>query len=261
MKIIHRILSVLPNNRFALDMNRVFVGTDVNQWNAGLATRRLILPVFGICALVVVGPFVCAWIAAEALGLEGAARYRIFRQAYPVVMMISLVVFGLWECVVVVRGWSQYVRDQEYLVGRQLHNLREEEIPAETLAAATAAEVEAAVDPADDAAAAADQEVDVVGDGEPDDFIESTGKRIYGRFHSGYDRDDAMDDNGERSKDASGSAYTPLLRSTVRQVVDPELDLGSDWDDEGSASRTRPRRSLRLAQQAAARREDSYNEI
>ncbi|KAF9543697.1 hypothetical protein EC957_000552 [Mortierella hygrophila] len=259
MKIIHRILTVLPNNRFALDMNRVFVGTDVNQWDAGLATRRLILPVFGMCALVVAGPFVCAWIAAEALGLEGAARYRIFRQAYPTVMMISLVVFGLWECAVVVRGWSQYVRDQEYLVGRQLHNLREEEIPAETLAAATGTEVEAAVEPIDDAAA--EQEVDVVGDGEPDDIVESTGKRIYGRFHSGYGRDDGMDDNGEGSKDASGPTYTPLLRSTVRQVVDPELDLGSDWDDEGSASRTRPRRSLRLAQQAAARRDDSYNEI
>jgi hypothetical protein len=168
---------------------------------------------------------------------------------------------------VVVRGWSQYVRDQEYLVGRQLHNLREEEIPAETLVATTTTttttttEVEAAVEPVDDAAAAADQEVDVVGDGEPDDFVESTGKRIYSRFHTGYDRGDAMDDNGEGSNGVSGSTYTPLLRSTVRQVVDPELDLGSDWDDEGSASRTRPRRSLRLAQQAATRREDSYHEI
>ncbi|KAF8946593.1 hypothetical protein BGZ47_000121 [Haplosporangium gracile] len=266
MKIIHRILSVLPNNRFALDMNRVFVGTDVNQWDAGLATRRLILPVFGICALVVVGPFVCAWIAAEAFGLEGTARYRVFRQAYPVVMMISLVVFGLWECVVVVRGWSQYVRDQEYLVGRQLHNLREEEIPAETVAAAIDSEaVEAAVVPGGDAATVVvtDQEVDVVGDGESDDYGESTGKRIYGRLHSSYDHDKSLDNNGggEGSKDTFNTVYTPLLRSTARQVVDPELDLGSDWDDEGSASRTRPRRSLRLAQQAAARREDSYNEI
>ncbi|KAF9150172.1 hypothetical protein BG015_008029 [Linnemannia schmuckeri] len=266
MKIIHRILSVLPNNRFALDMNRVFVGTDVNQWDAGLATRRLILPVFGICALVVVGPFVCAWIATEAFGLEGAARYRVFRQAYPVVMMISLVVFGLWECVVVVRGWSQYVRDQEYLVGRRLHNLREEEIPAEPVAAAIGVDAaEATVVPGGDATtmAAADQEVDVVGDGELDDYGGSTGKRIYGRLHSDYDHDELFDNNGggEESKDASDTVYTPLLRSTVRQVVDPELDLGSDWDDEGSASRTRPRRSLRLAQQAAARREDSYNEI
>lgn len=266
MKIIHRILTVLPNNRFALDMNRVFVGTNVNRWDAGLATRRLILPVFGICALVVVGPFICAWMAAEAFGLTGAARYRVFRQAYPMVMMIGLVVFGLWECVAVVRGWSQYVRDQEYLVGRQLHNLREEVIPADVLTSAEGT-VEPEIVPVDDAAGApADQEIDVVGDEDSmtDDYGGLAGKQTYGRFHSNYDREGLYDEKnggGEGSKDAlSDSVYTPLLRSNARQVVDPELDLGSDWDDEGSASRTRPRRSLRLARQAA-RHNDSYNEV
>ncbi|KAF9128967.1 hypothetical protein BGW39_004579 [Mortierella sp. 14UC] len=271
MKIIHRILSVLPNNRFAIDMNRVFVGTDVHRWDVGLATRRLILPVFGMCALVVLGPFACAWIAAEALGLTGAARYRVFRQAYPVVMMISLVVFGLRECVVVVRGWSQYVRDQEYLVGRQLHNLREEEVLAEPAVIA-----EAAVGPenarVDDAAAAAEQEeVDVVGcdiedDGpstrraEVDDDDDGVARdREYGRGHSFGASSHSGD--GEGSKGLSDSSmYTPLVRSSVRQVVDPELDLGSDLDDDGSASRTRPRRSLRLQAQQASR-QDSYNEI
>ncbi|KAG0279290.1 hypothetical protein BGZ95_001712 [Linnemannia exigua] len=280
MKIIHRILSVLPNNRFAIDMNRVFVGTDVNRWDAGLATRRLILPVFGICALVVVGPFICAWIAAEALGLTGGARYRVFRQAYPVVMMISLVVFGLRECVVVVRGWSQYVRDQEYLVGRQLHNLREEEVPT---GPPVVVDSEVAVEPGNvrvaDAAAAAEtmveqEEVDVVGcdigdvgpltlHPEEDDDDEAARGRFYGRERSSFDLDR---DGGEGSKDLADSIYTPLLRSSVRQVVDPELDLGSDRDDDGSgsASRTRPRRSLRLqAQQAqqVLRQDDSYNEV
>lgn len=42
--------------------------------------------------------------------------------------MISLIVYGLKESVAILQGWVQYVRDQEYLVGRQLHNHREEEL-------------------------------------------------------------------------------------------------------------------------------------
>ncbi|KAF9913002.1 hypothetical protein EC991_005870 [Linnemannia zychae] len=271
MKIIHRFLSVLPNNRFAIDMNRVFVGTDVNRWDAGLATRRLILPVFGMCALAVVSPFACAWVATEALGLTGAARYRVFRQSYPIVMMISLVVFGLRECVVVVRGWSQYVRDQEYLVGRQLHNLREEEAPVDP-AVVAGADVEPENAHVNDAAAAVEQEeIDVVGcdsgdvgpstrrmEVDSDDEVVSRDQE-YGRRHSFGAS--THSNNGEGSKGLSdNSVYTPLVRSSVRQVVDPELDLGSDLDDDGSASRTRPRRSLRLQAQQASR-QDSYNEI
>ncbi|KAF9935167.1 hypothetical protein BGZ65_003465 [Modicella reniformis] len=67
MKIIHRILSVVPNNRFAVDMNQVFNGTNVNNWDAMLATRRLILPFFMISVAMTCGPFIPAWIAAEAL--------------------------------------------------------------------------------------------------------------------------------------------------------------------------------------------------
>ncbi|KAF8933404.1 hypothetical protein BGZ58_006378 [Dissophora ornata] len=68
MKIIHRILSVMTNNRYAADMNRVFNGANVQNWDAMLATRRLILPALGMAALAVGGPFVLAWIAAEGLG-------------------------------------------------------------------------------------------------------------------------------------------------------------------------------------------------
>ena len=68
MKIVHRILSVMTNNRYAADMNRVFNGANVQNWDTMLATRRLILPTLGMAALAVGGPFVLAWIAAEGLG-------------------------------------------------------------------------------------------------------------------------------------------------------------------------------------------------
>lgn len=68
MKIVHRILSAMPNLQFAADMNRVFVGTNVNNWDTNLATRRLILPVLGISILMIGGPLLLAWITVESLG-------------------------------------------------------------------------------------------------------------------------------------------------------------------------------------------------
>ena len=51
---------------------------------------------------------------------------RVFTQAYPAFLMMALVIIGVKESVHIIRGWSQYVRDEEYLVGRQLHNLHDE---------------------------------------------------------------------------------------------------------------------------------------
>ncbi|KAF9572304.1 hypothetical protein EC968_010028 [Mortierella alpina] len=127
MKMAHRILTAMPNSRFGGTLNRLFVGVDVNHWDTGLITRQLIVPVIGMCALAILGPFAMAWTTAKCLNLDHTARLKVFKQIYPVILMISLIVYGLRESVAILQGWVQYVRDQEYLVGRQLHNLREEE--------------------------------------------------------------------------------------------------------------------------------------
>ncbi|KAF9926863.1 hypothetical protein BGZ67_007902, partial [Mortierella alpina] len=126
MKTIHWSLVALPDNRITVHMNRVFVGTNVAEWDALLATRRLILPAAGICLLSIGCPAAVAWSVASALGLEGTARLRFFRLSYPVGFIVCLVVIGFMESVPVIKGWSDYVRDQEYLVGKRLHNLAEE---------------------------------------------------------------------------------------------------------------------------------------
>ncbi|KAF9968318.1 hypothetical protein BGZ70_004959 [Mortierella alpina] len=126
MKIIHWTLVAFPDNRVTVDMNRVFVGTDVAEWDVLLATRRLVLPAAGICLLSIGCPAASAWAVARALGLEGDTRLKFFRLMYPVGFLVGLVVFGFMESVPVFKGWSDYVRDQEYLVGRRLHNLAEE---------------------------------------------------------------------------------------------------------------------------------------
>ncbi|CAO3567677.1 unnamed protein product [Mortierella alpina] len=129
MKMAHRILTAMPNNRFGANLNRLFAGVDVNTWDAGLITRQLIVPVIGMCALAILGPFGLAWTTASCLNLDRAARIKVFKQIYPAILIISLIAYGLRESVAILQGWVQYVRDQEYLVGRQLHNLREEEEP------------------------------------------------------------------------------------------------------------------------------------
>ncbi|KAG0209301.1 hypothetical protein BGX28_010404 [Mortierella sp. GBA30] len=127
MKIIHRVLSAFPNNRFTIDMNRVFVGTDIAEWDVVLATRHVILPAAGLCLLAIGCPAVLAWTVSKTLNLEGVSRIRFFRLSYPTVFFIFLIAIGFKESVTILKGWSQYVRDQKYLVGRRLHNLTEED--------------------------------------------------------------------------------------------------------------------------------------
>ncbi|KAG0367360.1 hypothetical protein BC939DRAFT_443427 [Gamsiella multidivaricata] len=253
MKIIHRILSVMPNNRFAADMNRVFNGTNVNDWDTRLATRRLIIPIFGMVTLAIAGPFVLGWIAAEGLGLTGAARLKVFRQAYPVAMVLSLVVFGLKESLVILRGWSQYVRDQEYLVGRQLHNLQVEE--PETPNAAVEAP-----DLAEETAILEEQQQQEERHAfwqQPDATARESSVE---RQEDTIDEETADLTRAHREQAlAKATAYTneqkyapSLLRSNSRRVKDPPI--GSDDDDEGEsiAYRTRLRRSRRLQTQEEA---------
>ncbi|KAF9155333.1 hypothetical protein BG015_010265 [Linnemannia schmuckeri] len=127
MRIVHQVLVWFPTNRFAVDMNAVFVGADVGGWPVGLAARRLVLPALGIFIAAIGCPFGLAWTVAKSLSLEGAVRTNLFRTTYPLMMVVYLIVFGVKEGYVVLSRWSQYIRDLEYLIGHQLHNLTEEE--------------------------------------------------------------------------------------------------------------------------------------
>ncbi|KAF9087141.1 hypothetical protein BGX23_008327 [Mortierella sp. AD031] len=134
MRIVHQVLVSFPTTRLAVNMNAVFRGTDVMEWPVGLATRRLVLPALGFFISAVGSPPALAWTVAKMLSLQGAARTSLFRMSYPLMMVVYLVVFGFSQGYVALSGWtqSQYIRDQEYLIGRQLHNLTEEEENAET---------------------------------------------------------------------------------------------------------------------------------
>ncbi|KAF9098672.1 hypothetical protein BGX27_000753 [Mortierella sp. AM989] len=262
MKIVHRILSAMPNLQFAADMNRVFVGTNVNNWDTNLATRRLILPVLGISILMIGGPLLLAWITVESLDLTGATRLRVFRQSYPVAMLASLVIFGLKESLVIMRGWSQYVRDQEYLVGRQLHNLQEDEDREEQRQ-----QQQQQQQRQQESEAGAVDQAQLGQEGEEQDEEEVTISHTLPRHSSVEVEDDYIDVVGASDirvtapvsrKDPIHTKEVeyapPLLRSNSRLVRDPPLSSEWDYNDEGQsiAQRTRLRRSRRLQAQEEA---------
>ncbi|KAF9400174.1 hypothetical protein BGX21_004856 [Mortierella sp. AD011] len=122
MKSIHRAANQFPNLTFTRDMNRVIARTDPLNWDIGFATLRFIIPYLSLSAAAVASPTAMAWVVAEGLNLEGPTRSRFFRLSYPAALLIFVITVGFKEGVVVLRKWSQYVRDREYLVGQHLHN-------------------------------------------------------------------------------------------------------------------------------------------
>ncbi|KAG0088507.1 hypothetical protein BGZ92_006085 [Podila epicladia] len=90
LPIIQGYLMAMPQLQLAQDVRLVFAGNNPLEWNSMLAFRRLLLPIFSKTGLATMGPVIAATIISHLF------------------------------------GWSAYVRDQEYLVGRQLHNMHEE---------------------------------------------------------------------------------------------------------------------------------------
>ncbi|KAF9205594.1 hypothetical protein BGZ49_003806 [Haplosporangium sp. Z 27] len=259
MKILHRILTAMPNLQFTIDLNRAFVGANVNNWDANIATRRLILPVLGISAMMIAGPLLVAWITVETLELTGPTRQRVFRQSYPVAMLASLVTFGLKESLVIMRGWSQYVRDQEYLVGRQLHNLQEDENEQQQQQRQQQQQQQQQQQLASN--------VGTVNEVQHEQQLEAPVINVLTRQSSAEVEDDYIDIVGsddiqdmprtsqkEQEPSKEPDYGPPLLRSNLRLAKDPPL--ASEWDDEDEgesiAQRTRLRRSRRLQAQEEA---------
>ncbi|KAF9342939.1 hypothetical protein BGX34_007465, partial [Mortierella sp. NVP85] len=127
MKIGYRLLLEFPNNRIMVNVHRVFLGRRFSDWSIERANRFIVWPAFKMAFVALVVPLCIAHATCFILHLEGAVRAKLFRSTYPAVMLAGLVIFAMRESVDILHEWSQYVREQEYLVGRRLHNLVEEE--------------------------------------------------------------------------------------------------------------------------------------
>ncbi|KAF9300320.1 hypothetical protein BGZ74_008027 [Mortierella antarctica] len=108
---------------YLIDVRLVFAGNNPLEWNSTLAFRRLLLPIFSKTGLATMGPVIAA---STINNLFGIAPNRTHILAYPVTATLFFTFYVIKESITLLRGWSAYVRDQEYLVGRQLHNMHED---------------------------------------------------------------------------------------------------------------------------------------
>ena len=232
MRIVRQVLVSFPTNHFAADMNAVFVGEDVRGWSVGLAVRRLVLPALGIFAAAIGCPFGLAWTVAKSLNLEGVARTNLFRTSYPVMMVVYLIVFSVKEGYVVLSGWSQsqYIRDQEYLIGRQLHNLTEEE---ENAAAAEAAQ-EQEQQQHQELGAEAEQADDTQDEPAAPPPLFRSGRRIYDlvdempALESVLGDDDDDDDVTEYRTEGQRLGKAPVYSSSLFERADQSFSIEDD---------------------------------
>ncbi|KAF9214791.1 hypothetical protein BGZ59_002964 [Podila verticillata] len=121
--IIQGYLMAMPHLQLAQDVRLVFAGNNPLDWNAPLALRRLLLPIFSKTGLATMGPVIAASTISNLFGIPPDKTLIL---AYPVTTSMFFTFYVIKESITLIRGWSAYVRDQEYLVGRQLHNMQEE---------------------------------------------------------------------------------------------------------------------------------------
>lgn len=151
----------MPHLQLAQDVRLVFAGNNPLEWNSTLAFRRLLLPIFSKTGLATMGPVIAASTINNLFGnfrtqrkpkrkkkkagsgtltanilyyfespffhiFIGIPPNRTHILVYPVTATLFFTFYVIKESITLLRGWSAYVRDQEYLVGRQLHNMHED---------------------------------------------------------------------------------------------------------------------------------------
>ncbi|KAG0243514.1 hypothetical protein BGW41_002054 [Actinomortierella wolfii] len=120
-------MAVPPETGFMADVNRLLVAPRILDWNLNAVTRQLIVPFATVTTTCLVAPTALAKVLTMVISMEEATQARLFRQIHPISMFVFMVIFGAQQSYQIISRWSQYVRDEEYLLGRQLHNLEEEE--------------------------------------------------------------------------------------------------------------------------------------
>ncbi|RIB06064.1 hypothetical protein C2G38_542961 [Gigaspora rosea] len=127
MKIAYRIIFMLPDNVYSRAINEI-TAHGIKRLNVKLATTVFIIPIGGSALLAVILPALTAWGIIYLSGITNATTIaRIGRFIYPVFLVM---VFGYRvqkQTAQLIENWMQTVRDEEYLIGRRLHNIEPNE--------------------------------------------------------------------------------------------------------------------------------------
>ncbi|GAB5593245.1 hypothetical protein Unana1_08145 [Umbelopsis nana] len=123
MNLTYAALSLLPENHWQRVLRNLFAN-GILEVEARQATKVFVAPViFGGLAAIII-PALVAWAAIQAFAPDNATiQNLIVRLAYPITCGIVLLYRGTSLCLKAAKAWVQSVRDDTYLVGRQLHNL------------------------------------------------------------------------------------------------------------------------------------------
>ncbi|OZJ01696.1 hypothetical protein BZG36_05489, partial [Bifiguratus adelaidae] len=125
MKIAYRIVTVLPNETWKQSLEAVFA--DGWQQPNVKAAAQVLLPTIAASIAALVLPSSLAWLAIKLLAIRDPLQQtQIFRYTHPTVLTIVLLYIGHKGVYTVVKHWIQSIREEEYLVGRRLHNLDED---------------------------------------------------------------------------------------------------------------------------------------
>ncbi|ORY93848.1 hypothetical protein BCR43DRAFT_551551 [Syncephalastrum racemosum] len=124
--IFYGVVYVLPNNVIQRTLDGFTRnGLGVNTW---ALTRSLVLPIVLGATGAIVTPGAVALSAIRLLGLTDPAMHlAMFRCAYPIAFCVVMLGGLLVLLTRLVRVWLKAVRDDTYLVGKQLHNLDEQQ--------------------------------------------------------------------------------------------------------------------------------------
>ncbi|CAG8481152.1 15624_t:CDS:10 [Funneliformis mosseae] len=123
MKIAYRIVFMLPDNIYSRAINDI-TERGFRDLNVKLATTVFIIPIGGSALAAVILPALTAWLIISAAGISNANSIALLiRYIYPVFLAIVLGYRVQRQMGQLVHSWMQAVRDEEYLIGRRLHNI------------------------------------------------------------------------------------------------------------------------------------------
>ncbi|RHZ59499.1 hypothetical protein Glove_363g39 [Diversispora epigaea] len=125
LKIAYRVIFMLPENTYSRAFLEI-TGRGIRLLNVKLATTAFIIPIGGTALAAIILPALTARAIIFLTGTNNDITMTLmYRYIYPVFLAM---VFGYRlqrHMTQLIRGWMQSVRDEEYLIGRRLHNIEQ----------------------------------------------------------------------------------------------------------------------------------------
>ncbi|KAF1798687.1 hypothetical protein FB192DRAFT_1310118 [Mucor lusitanicus] len=136
MSTIHNLIHVLPaNNRIRQRLDETIGGNGIMLADSWIITRTVIAPVILVALLAITIPGITSWAILQMLDpKDPSLQINVTRYTYPTIFGVFLVVLAAFLVKKLISIWMDTVRDDTYLIGRQLHNMQnnpqEESAPA-----------------------------------------------------------------------------------------------------------------------------------